>query len=115
MAFDKLKFWKKEEEDYSIDDDIKKPIPGVDDKFIPKPSFDSPMHDAPRDTGFPSAHRSKDFSIREKSMPNFANKGNKNEELILAKLDAIKAMVENMNRRLERIEEIALEEQRERY
>ncbi len=119
MALDKLKFWKKKEDDLFIDDDLKKPIEGVDDSFTHSPSSSPP----PLDTGFsnPSMQRDSlkaktDFTVRETSKPVFSKQQvHGNDELMLAKLDAIKAMVENISRRLERIEEIALEEQRKQY
>lgn len=114
----KLKFWKKKDEadDLFIDDDLKQPIPGIDDKFglstpadpaMPKPSAPS--------FGPPEAGR--DFTVRQIPKQQFQQQQpvHGNDELILAKLDAIKAMVENVSRRLERIEEIALDEQKKEY
>lgn len=109
-----LKFWKKKEDDLFIDDDLKKPIEGVDKSFAhsePSQGLDD-LSGQPHRPNFPTP--SQDFVVREKPQQQF-QPSHGNDELILAKLDAIKAMVENLSRRLERIEQIALEEERKRY
>lgn len=122
MAFDKLKFWKKNDDDFFIDDSLKRPIEGVDDRFgspasgsrdVPSdvPSMSSPQQDP---FARPAPEQGRDFTVRDVSRQDSSSSSSarSNDELILAKLDAIKAMVENISRRLERIEEIALREER---
>tara|TARA_Y100000034_G_scaffold20219_2_gene23044 strand:- start:9281 stop:9616 length:336 start_codon:yes stop_codon:yes gene_type:complete len=109
-----LKFWKKkEDDDFLIDHDLKSPIKGVDAQYGTQPQ--DPLQ-SPQQTP-PPLESGKDFTVKETPRPMQAQgqATHGNDELILAKLDAIKAMVENLSRRLERIEQIALEEERKGY
>lgn len=124
MVLDNLKFWKKKDDEMFINDDLKRPIEGVDETFEPTQEEVQPERAARReqrwdDFAKPDIFREppqqgKDFTVRDvKPQQQYSDqRAGSNEELILAKLDAIKAMVENLGRRIERIEEIALKEER---
>ena len=112
-----LKFWKKDDDDdFLIDHDLKSPIKGVDTQYGTQPQ-DPLQSPQPHQPTPPPLESGKDFTVKEtpRPMQGQSQATHGNGELILAKLDAIKAMVENLSRRLERIEQIALEEERKGY
>ncbi len=120
---DNLKFWKKKDDDLFIDDDLRKPISGIDDDFgadTPQnPRMMPPNQEMFQNPGMHQAQphipeQGRDFTVKETSRQMFQGSSG-NDELILAKLDAIKAMVENVSRRLERIEQIAIDEEKKGY
>ena len=83
------------------------------------PGSDNPAQPSMHPQSMPQSPPT-DFSVKDITRPQLqqapaSSSSSKDQELILAKLDTIKAMVENVSRRLERIEEIALEEQRKGY
>ncbi len=90
MTFDKLKFWKKEEN--SVPEEM--PMPSESEGFPPSFEREQPS-----------------FVDSFKDLNQTQSSGNidRDIQLILSKLDTIKATLENINHRLESLERIARE------
>lgn len=109
----KLKFWKHEEELPPLPE-----IPSIGEKKIPEPGHFAglgiePLHDESPSFAQPSSPLSftPTFSAPQPQQPSFA--GDKDFQLLNAKLDTIRAQLENISQRLERIERIANEAQQQ--
>jgi len=90
MAFDKLKFWKKEED--SVPEEM--PLP-TEDTFAPRLEQEQPSFVE----SFKDLHQTQSSGNMERDV-----------QLILSKLDTIRATLENINHRLENLERIAQSE-----
>lgn len=93
-AIDKLKFWKKDEkEDIKDDTALKEDNLGMDLNKMP---------------GGQTDYGQQGFQEPQNFQRNFNQENlNSKDELISAKLDTIKAMLENINHRIARLEKVA--------
>ncbi len=89
--------------------------PGTSAGSSPEP-FSTPGDSAGQGAGTPSAFEGRESGpFGHSAAPRTPKVADKDIELINAKLDSIKAILENLNRRIEELEKIARESQEEEY
>lgn len=122
--FDKLMFWKKEPELPDLDEpkldepfgDLEEPVgAGLSPRHEPAPDFSSGVPPGPqpgqpmRPFGSPASFPGQMPASPVSAPPGVMPVSSKDLELINAKLDNVKAMLENINHRLSDIEALAKE------
>lgn len=106
-VFDTFKFWKKKEPNFDMPTEFSAPPEFKTDDFAqnrPFPSFNE--EPAVKEHDFSQFERPA-FKEREPERYVEKSSNSRDTELILAKLDAIKANIENINQRLANLEKIA--------
>ncbi len=112
-VLDKLKFWKKKSPLEELESELKTDSPGVEpfDFGSEQHGFgttSTSMSEIPE----PPAFSSQPDPVLQRPMSYQPPDNSKDIQIILSKLDAIQARMENMDRRLQIIEEVAVGEQK---
>jgi hypothetical protein len=120
MVFDKLMFWKKEDDDLGLDHDMAKdpyPAPPTTPPLetpVPPPdsSFESPISGASHPAAFQSRSQ---MSGQPLTISPASQSGSleKDVQLLLSKLDTIKALLDNINQRLTTLENQRWQEEKQ--
>ncbi len=116
MAFDKLKFWKKDDDlGFSSDNDL-----GLSDSGVPSyssesehdpmshPDFQQPQQQYPEPASFPGQQQPEQYDVHEQAI------GSRDVELILAKLDMIKSELDSLHQRVRKIEQATETQQQQK-